>query len=71
MIELGYSERVDKLRSEIVSNEGKLRALLDSMATTHPALPKLTIASHKGYYRVIEVSKSQASKADKCPDLIR
>ena len=35
------------------------------------SLPRLVLASHKSFYRVLEVTKTHAAKAEKHPDLIR
>ena len=68
---LGYSEKVDALRQDIQNNEAQLTLFIASLHSAHPGLPKMTTVSHKGYIRVLEVTKSQSSKVENCPDLIR
>ncbi len=67
----GYSKKVDALRQDIQNNEEQLTLFIASLHSSHPGLPKMTIVSHKGYIRVLEVTKSQSSKMEKCPELIR
>lgn len=67
---LGYSEEVDKLRERMKENEAKLFHLIDDLKETYD-LNRLVVASHKSYVRVLELSKTQAKKAEGCEGLFK
>ena len=52
-------------------NESSVNDLVESLRSIYPSLPRLSLVPHKGYFRVLEVTKSQAHKTENCPDLIR
>ena len=67
---LGYSEEVDKLRERMKENEAKLLHLIDDLKETYD-LNRLVVAPHKSYVRVLELSKTQAKKAEGCEGLFK
>ena len=67
---LGYSEEVDKLRERMKENEAKLLHLIDDLKETYD-LNRLVVAPHKSYVRVLELSKTQAKKAESCEGLFK
>ena len=66
----GYSDEVDHLRERMKENDIKMTRLVESLRELH-GLTRLTVAPHKSYVRVLEVTKSHASKAEKCKDLFK
>ena len=66
----GYSDKIDSLRDKMRENESSVNDLIESLRSTYASLPKMSLVPHKGYIRVLEVTKSQAHKAENCPDLI-
>ena len=66
----GYSDEVDHLRERMKENDIKMTQLVESLRELY-SLPRLTVAPHKSYVRVLEVTKSQANKAEKCKDLFK
>ena len=52
------------------SNEEKLHQLVNSLRESCN-LTRLVVAPHKSYARVLEVSKSQARKAEACEGLFK
>lgn len=51
-------------------NEDKLLSLVDDLRGSY-SLNRLVVAPHKSYVRVLEVSKSQAKKAEGCEGLFK
>ena len=52
------------------ANENSLSELVESLRESC-GLSRLVVASHKSYIRVLEVSKSQASRAEACEALFK
>ena len=51
-------------------NETKLLCLMDNLRECYD-LNRLVVAPHKSYVRVLELSKSQAKKAEGCEGLFK
>lgn len=66
----GYSDEVDKLRERMKNNETQLLSLVDNLKEFYN-LSRLVVAPHKSYVRVLELSKSQAKKAEDCEGLFK
>ena len=66
----GYSDKIDSLRAQIAENQEKTQRLLEDLKRKL-SIPRLTLTSHKSFVRVIEVSKSQTSKVEKCSEMLR
>lgn len=66
----GYSSEIDSLRAKILRNHERTNQLVESLQV-RLSISRLPVVSHKSFFRVLELSKSQAMKAEKCPDLSR
>ena len=66
----GYSDEVDKLRERMKENDAKLLHLVDDLKESYD-LNRLVVAPHKSYVRVLELSKTQAKKAEGCEGLFK
>lgn len=66
----GYSSEIDSLRAKILRNHERTNQLVESLQV-RLSISRLPVVSHKSFFRVLELSKSQAVKAEKCPDLSR
>ena len=51
-------------------NESKLTELVDELRESYD-LSRLVVAPHKSYLRVLELTKSQAKKAEGCEELFK
>lgn len=68
--QLGYSGEVDSLRAKIQVNNERTNQLIAELQKAL-SVPRLAIASHKSFFRVLEVTKTHTAKVEKHPDLIR
>ena len=66
----GYSDELDKLRERMKDNDSKLAVLVDDLRESYD-LSRIVVAPHKSYVRVLEMSKSQAKKAEGCDKLFK
>ena len=61
---------MDKLRERMKENEINLLHLVDDLRESYD-LNRLVVAPHKSYIRVLELSKTQAKKAEGCEGLFK
>lgn len=61
---------MDSLREKIQKNHEKTQRLVDELRSDL-SIRLMAIVPHKSFYRVLEVSKAQTTKAEKSPDLIK
>ena len=66
----GYSSEMDSLREGLQQNNAEVKRLTERLQL-ESGVTKLTVAPHKSYYRVFETTKSQSTKAEKFPELIK
>ncbi len=61
---------MDSIRARIQENQKKTNDLANRLQSAL-SIPRIAIVPHKGFFRVLELTKAQSTKAEKCPDLIR
>ncbi|CAI8008128.1 DNA mismatch repair protein MutS [Geodia barretti] len=69
-ISSGYSEEVDRLREKMGENENAVQRLASSLQE-QTGVTKLSVVAYRMYGRVFELSRAQAVKLHRFPQLIR
>lgn len=70
MCSKGYSQEVDSLRAKILDNSQRTNKLVADLQESL-SVPRVAIAPHKSFFRVLEVTKTHTAKVEKHPHLIR
>ena len=66
----GYSSEVDSLRARMLSNREQTDRLVEELQT-RLSISRMVVMPHKIFFRVLEMTKTQAVKAEKCSELIK